>query len=53
MFLPFMTFHHLSAGERQMAYITTGVGQNMTIHLVHLDDFVANQTWLVSERNGG
>ena len=51
-FLPFVAFHHLGAGERQMAYITAGMRQNVTIHLIHFDDFVANQTWLVSERNG-
>ena len=50
-FLSFVAFHHLGAGERQMAYITAGMRQNVTIHLIHFDDFVANQAWLVSAKN--
>ena len=51
-FLSFVAFHHFGAGECEMANVTTRMREQVTIHSVYLDDFVAYHARLVPDKCG-
>ena len=46
-----MAFHHFCTCEGKVTNITTGVRNEVTIHLIDLDNFVTDEAWFVP-RNG-